>query len=147
MNTTGSSLLSYEYCWYSMGNDRVLRSALPAWRTDLRGRSSMTGISQGWIQHDRQISGADPAWRADLRRGSSMTCRSQAWIQLSFDWRSSHQLVAVRRATCVCWLHNRLFTYNHCGFCDCTMVAVVVYIYYRNHRSLIVAEDLRFTSW
>ena len=39
-----------------------------------------------------------------------LSLRMQGWIQEFFGWRSSHQLVAVRGPTCICWLHNCLLT-------------------------------------
>ena len=43
-----------------------------------------------------------------------------------FDWSSSHQLVAVRKETCICWLHSRLFSDANWGLCGWEMSAVLV---------------------
>ena len=51
----------------------------------------------------------------------SLMYTPQGQIQDFFYWRSSHQLIAVRRANYICWLHNRLFTDADWGFvrlCD-----------------------------
>ena len=53
-------------------------------------------------------------------------CNDQGRIQKFFDWRSSHQLVAVRKVTCIRWLHSRLFSDANWGLCDCAMSAVMV---------------------
>ena len=60
-----------------------------------------------------------------------MGCEMQGRIEEISEWHSSHQLVAIERATLICWLFDwlfvvRLFSDANWGLCGWGMSAIVV---------------------